>query len=80
MGTQERLAEPLGLPFGDHATAAGGDGHGTGAPQDLQLDRGALNARDTQSHAPVVDLVIAVALQEGVGDLGQAQPLLTVYD
>lgn len=37
-----------------------------------------MHAGDSQRHAPVVDLVIAVVLQQSVGDLRQAQSLLTV--
>lgn len=77
---EERLAEPLGLPFGDHAAASGGDGHGPGAPQELQLDGGALHTGDAQSNPTVVDLVVTVVLQQGVGDLRQAESLLPVYD
>lgn len=75
---QEGLDESLSLPLGDHAAASGGHGHGPGPPQNLQLHRRALNARDTQRHAPVVDLVVAVVLQQRVGDLSQAQPVLAV--
>lgn len=60
--TQERLAKSLCLAFGDHATSAGGNGHGTGSPEDLELDWGALHAGDAQSHSTVVDLVVAVVL------------------
>ena len=34
---EEALAEPLRLPPGDHAAAAGRDGHGAGPAEDLQL-------------------------------------------
>lgn len=80
MRSQKGLAEPLGLPFGDHAAAPGGDWHGTGAPQEFQLDRGTLHTGDAQSDPAVVYLVVAVAFQQGVGNLRQAESLLTVYD
>lgn len=78
--SQERLAEPFGLPFGDHAAAPGGDGHGPGTPQELQLDGGALHTGDAQSDPAIVYLVVAVVFQQGVGNLRQAESLLTVYD
>lgn len=72
VSAQEGLAEPFGLPLGDHATAPGGDRHGPGAPQDFQLDRGALYTGDAQGDTAVVDLVVAVVFQQGVGYLRQA--------
>ena len=75
---QEGLDESLGFPLGDHAASSGGHGHGSRPPQDLQLHRRALHARDTQRHAAVMDLVVAVVLQQRVGDLRQAQPVLAV--
>lgn len=66
VSSQERLAKSLGLALGDHPAAPGGDGHRPGPPQDLQLDGGALYAGDPQCHTPVVDLVVAVILQQGV--------------
>ena len=59
-------------PTCDHATAAGGDGHGAGPPEDLQLNRGALHAGDPQRHPPVVDLVIGELLQQRIGDLNKS--------
>lgn len=44
---------------------SGGDRHGSRAPQDLQLDGCALDTRDAQRHAAVVDLVVAELLLEG---------------
>jgi hypothetical protein len=44
------------------------------------LHRRALDARDAQGHPAVVDLVVGVVLQEGVGDLGQAEPFLAIHD
>ena len=41
---------------------SGGDRHRPSAPQYLQLDWGALDAGDAQSHATVVDLVVAKIL------------------
>jgi len=77
---QERLAQPLGFTFGDHAAAPRGDRHGASTPQDLQLHRRALDTRDAQGHPPVVDLVVAVVLQQRVGYLRQAKSLLSIYD
>jgi hypothetical protein len=67
---QERLAQAFGLSFCDHTTAARGDGHGPGPTQYLQLHRRALHACDAQGHAAVVDLIVAVVFEQGVGDLG----------
>lgn len=39
----------------------------------------ALHARDSERHSPVVDLVVGVVLEQSVGDLRQAQPLLAVH-
>lgn len=80
MRSQEGLAEPLGLPLGDHAATPGGDGHGPGAPQELQLNGGALHAGDAQGDPAVVYLVVAVVLQQRVRNLRQAESLLAVYD
>lgn len=77
---QKGLAQSLSLPFVDHAATAGGDRHGVGSPENLQLDRGALDAGDAQGNPAVVDLVVAELLEEGVGDLGQAESLLVVYN
>ena len=44
------------------------------------MDRRALDTGNTQGHPPVVDLVVGVVLQQGVGDLGQTQPLLGLHD
>jgi hypothetical protein len=46
----------------------GGDGHGPGPAEYLQLDGGALYAGDAQRHPPVMDLVVGeLLLGEGSG-------------
>lgn len=50
--------------------------HSPSPPQYLQLHWRALHARDAQGHAPVVDLVVRELLQQRVGDLRQAEPLV----
>lgn len=80
MRSQEGLAEPLGLPLGDHAATPGGNGHGPGTPQELQLHGGALHTGDAQSNPAVMYLVVTVVFQQGVRNLRQAESLLTVYD
>ena len=75
---EERADESLRLASGDHPAATRRDRHGAGAPQDLQLYRRALHARDTEGDAPIVDLVVAVVAQERVGDLSETEPLLSV--
>ena len=77
--SQETLAESLRLPPGDHPAPPGGDGHGPRPPEDLQLDRSALDTGDPQRHPSVVDLVVGIILEESVGDLGQTQSLLGVH-
>ena len=77
--SQETLAEPLGLPPGDHPAPPGGDGHRPRPPQYLQLDRSALDTRDTQRHSSVVNLIVGIILEKSVGDLGQTQSLLGVH-
>lgn len=79
VASQEGLAKSLGFAFSDHSAASGGDWHRSGSPQYLQLDRGALDAGDAQRHTPVVYLVVAVILQQGVGYLRKAKSLLAVY-
>ena len=68
---QERFAESLGFSFGNHAASARGDGHGTGAAQDLQLHRSALYAGDAQSHSPIVDLVVGIVLNNSGSERGK---------
>ena len=70
---QEGLAESLRFPLGDHAAAPGGDGHGAGAAQDLQLHRSALDASDSQSNATIVNLVVGIFL-EGEAIKGLEKP------
>lgn len=77
---EKRAAQSLGLAHGDHAAAARRARHRTCPAQHLQLDRRALDAGDAQGDAPVVDLVVAELLEEGVGDLRQAEALLAVDD
>ena len=43
------------------------------------LNGSALHACDSERHPSVVDLVVGVVLEEGVGDLCQAQSLLPVH-
>jgi len=57
---EERADESLGLAPSDHAAAAGRHRHRTCPPQQLQLYRCALDARDAERHATVVNLVVAV--------------------
>ena len=76
---EERPHQTLGLVARDHAATTGRDRHGARASQDLQLHGRALHARDAQGHAPVVDLVVAVILQQRVGDLRQTEAILAVY-
>ena len=75
---QEGLDQPLGLSLSDHSTSTGGYRHGSGSAENLQLYGGTLDTGDTQGHTTVVDLVVAVRLEESVGDLGQTQPLFGV--
>lgn len=75
---EERFAEALGFPPGDHPASPRRDRHGTGTAEDFQLDGGALDAGDAQRDPPVVDLVVAELLQQRVADLGQAEPLLAL--
>lgn len=77
---QEGLAEPLGLALGDHAAAARGHRHGARTSEQFQLHWGALDAGDAQGNATVVDLVVGVVLEQRVGDLRQAEPLLALDD
>lgn len=79
MVSQEGLAKSLCLALGDHPAAPGGYRHGPGSPQDLQLDRGALDAGDPERHTPVVYLVVAVVLQQRVGYLRKAKSLRAIY-
>ena len=44
------------------------------------MNRSTLYAGDSQGDPPVMDLVVGVLLEQGVGDLGQAEPLLPVHD
>jgi len=55
---EERAHESFGLAPSDHATTPRRHGHRTCSPQQLQLYRCALDARDAERHAPVVDLVV----------------------
>lgn len=75
---EERFAETLGFPPGNHPAPPRRDGHGTGTAEDFQLDGGALDAGDAQRDPPVVDLVVAELLQQRVADLGQAESLLAL--
>ena len=43
------------------------------------LNRGALHARDPERHPPVVYLVVGVVLEERVGDLREAKPLVALH-
>ena len=58
---------------------SGRDGHGTSPPEYLQLDRCTLHTSNSQGHSPVVDLIVTVLLQQGVGNLGQTKSFPTVY-
>jgi hypothetical protein len=56
---QKGFAKALGFSARDHAATSGGYRHGSGPPEDLELYRGALHARDSQSYTPVMDFVVA---------------------
>ena len=43
------------------------------------LNRGALHACDAERHPPVVNLVVRVVLEERVGDLREAKPLVALH-
>ena len=43
------------------------------------LNRSALHAGDAERHPPVVNLVVRVVLEERVGDLRQAEPLVALH-
>ena len=47
-------------------------------PENLELHGRALHAGDAQRHPPVVDLIVAIVLQQGVGDLREAEALLGI--
>ena len=74
-----RLCDCVTVRLCDCCVSPGGDGHGPGPPEYLQLYGGALHTGDAQRHPPVVDLVVGVILQQSVGDLSQAQSLLRVH-
>ena len=48
-------------------------------PEMPHLNRGALHACDPERHSPVVNLVVRVVLEERVGDLREAKPLVALH-
>ena len=57
---EERPDKSLGLAASDHSTAARRDWHRTCSSQQFQLHRSALDTRDAERHATVVDLVVTI--------------------
>lgn len=73
---QEGLAQPFCLSTRYHATPSRTDGHRTGPTEDLQLHWSTLDTSNSESHAAIVNLVVAELLQQSVRDLGETESFL----